>query len=716
MPLNSVGDTPFDPRSQLLLLRSGTASELGPSLDHLPTSRGPNPGLGLHRSSPHVPTSCLLDSSGQHLCQVPAEPQEVGCGWRACAPTCLQVLHTPQGFLFFLCVASFLQGAAVNGLVNTVVTSLERRFDLHSYQSGLIASSYDIASCLCLTFVSYFGGQGHKPRWLGWGVLVMGTGSLVFALPHFTVGRYQAQVAEGVGACPADRSTGCADHASGLSSYRLVFMLGQFLHGMGATPLYTLGVTYLDENVKSSHSPIYFAIFYTMAILGPAAGYLIGGALLTVHTDLGSRTELSTSSPRWVGAWWVGFLGTGAAAFLLAMPILAYPRQLPGSRRYVVMQVTETQQLGDSGHKATSNQDFRKSLRDLPLSVWLLLKNPAFLLLCLAGATEATLVAGMSTFGPKFFEAQFSLSASEAATLFGFLVVPAGGGGTFLGGFLLNRFKLRGPSVVRLCLLCTLTSLLATLVFLTHCPNAPVAGVTAAYDGSPLPEGHQNLTAACHAACGCRPEHYSPVCGANGLTYYSPCHAGCPAATEEDPAGQRVHRGCSCVPRNLSYGPGQATAGRCPLACHNRPLLLAFTFLLIFLTLLGSIPALTATLRCVGEQQRSFALGIQWLVVRTLGSIPGPIAFGWVIDKACLLWQDQCGQPGSCFVYQNGAMSRYMLGVGLTYKVLGLIFFAGASYLYKPPPAGSPDGLEASLPSQSSASDSPADPNPRGDV
>lgn len=54
-----------------------------------------------------------------------------------------------------------------------------------------------------------------------------------------------------------------------------------------------------------------------------------------------------------------------------------------------------------------------------PSSIWLLLRNPTFILLCLAGATEATLIAGMSTFGPKFFEAQFSLSASEAATLFG---------------------------------------------------------------------------------------------------------------------------------------------------------------------------------------------------------------------------------------------------------------------------------------------------------
>lgn len=31
------------------------------------------------------------------------------------------------------------------------------------------------------------------------------------------------------------------------------------------------------------------AIFYTAAILGPAAGYLIGGALLNIYTELGRR-------------------------------------------------------------------------------------------------------------------------------------------------------------------------------------------------------------------------------------------------------------------------------------------------------------------------------------------------------------------------------------------------------------------------------------------
>lgn len=36
-----------------------------------------------------------------------------------------------------------------------------------------------------------------------------------------------------------------------------------------------------------------------------------------------------------------------------------------------------------------------------------------------------------------------------------------------------------------------------------------------------------NLTSACNSNCDCSPNHLEPICGINGITYFSPCHAGC---------------------------------------------------------------------------------------------------------------------------------------------------------------------------------------------
>lgn len=256
----------------------------------------------------------------------------------------------------------------------------------------------------------------------------------------------------------------------------------------------------------------------------------------------------------------------------------------------------------------------------------------------------------------------------------------------------MNKFKLRCSGIIKLCLLCTVSSLLAIFIFFIHCPNMPMAGVTQMYNGSTLPGSQLNLTAVCNAECGCLQETYSPVCGSNDVMYYSPCHAGCRKVSENLRNGKKVYHECSCIEKTLLHGPGEAEAGKCTSPCAKKTLLLFFMFVVILFTFLSSIPALTATLRCVSDRQKSFALGIQWIVVRTLGGIPGPIAFGSMIDKSCLLWQDQCGDQGSCYVYQNSAMSRYTLITGLVYKVLGTTFFTIACVLYKPPPTESAPG------------------------
>ncbi|XP_053309532.1 solute carrier organic anion transporter family member 4A1 [Spea bombifrons] len=672
-----------DPRDQENALLSKSTYHLNPE-----SSPEPSPKALYNKNSTKKRYEC------DDPCEIKFIPSEGDneCGWGSITPSFLQFCNTSKGVLFFLCVASFLQGMVVNGFINTVITTIERRFDLHSYHSGLIASSYDIAACMCLTFVSYFGGNGHKPRWLGWGVLIMGIGSLVFALPHFTTAAYEGSVTDDNGTCHSNQTQQHTESASKISHYRYIFMLGQFLHGIGATPLYTLGVTYLDENVKSSYSPVYIGIFYTAAIVGPAVGYLLGGFFLNIYTELSIPAGLTPENPLWVGAWWIGFLAAGAAAFLISFPILGYPQQLPGSQRYVVMRISEAHQVNSGAHKV--DPDFGKTIRDLPKSLLMLLRNPTFIFLCLAGATEATLITGMSTFGPKLLESQFSLSASEAATFFGYLVVPAGGGGTFLGGFIVNKLKLHCSGVIKFCVSCTLLGILSVFIFLISCPNMPVAGVTTPYPGSVLLEGSLNLSAACNMDCRCLEDIYSPVCGEDQIMYYSACYAGCSEIYTDLGGGRKVYQNCSCVGWNASSAGGQAVAGKCSSSCHKMLLLLVFMFCVILFTFLGSIPALTATLRCVSDSQRSFALGIQWIVVRTLGGIPGPIAFGSMIDISCLLWQNQGGERGSCYIYQNSAMSRYTLTAGLVYKTLALLFFTLALILYKPPPLPAPSGTD----------------------
>lgn len=57
-------------------------------------------------------------------------------------------------------------------------------------------------------------------------------------------------------------------------------------------------------------------------------------------------------------------------------------------------------------------------------------------------------------------------------------------------------------------------------------------------------------------------------------------------------------------------------------------------------------------LRSVNEEERSFALGMQFVIFRLFGYIPAPILFGNLIDSTCLLWKSTCGEKaGRCLLY-----------------------------------------------------------------
>ncbi|XP_075748066.1 solute carrier organic anion transporter family member 4A1 [Rhipicephalus microplus] len=606
-------------------------------------------------------------------------PEDEPCGWGPLQPSCLQPLRTPPLALAAFCSASFIQGLTVNGYVNVVLPTLEKRFQLRSVQTGTIVSMYNVGSLLFSTPVAYFGGSSHKPRIIAVGTLVMASGSMLFSLPHFLAPSYHLRP-DVQDTCPnmLTAQSLCKQNGEAvLASYRYLFMLGNFLHGCGASPFYTLGVAYIDDSVPTKTSPVYLGIYFAMAILGPAVGFISGGYFLSLYTDIqkpSSEIKLNRFSKVWVGAWWIGFVIAAVLAALIAIPIFAFPKELPGSREIRASKRPEIDEF------AATKLRIEKPSKFIPM-VSLLLTNRTYVLLTIAGTIETLMASGISAFITKILESQFGLTSSASATLLGLIAMPSACGGTLLGGYLIDKLDLTCANIIRMCVLASMFTWMVMGFVLFHCPNAPYAGAT--FTG-----GYSfNPNATCNAQCKCSEILYSPICGVDNVTYFSPCFAGC--RKEIVTAGTVLYTDCGCIQakeqRAGVQAPVQAELKRCQTACDRLTIFSVGLFLVLFGTFLNSAPGLSASIRVVGDTAKPLALGLQWVSVRLFGTIMAPIIFGMIIDRSCLTWQHLCGdQRGACIIYENSSMSYNLFGVLIFVKTLSVLFFFSAWITYHP--------------------------------
>lgn len=107
----------------------------------------------------------------------------------------------------------------------------------------------------------------------------------------------------------------------------------------------------------------------------------------------------------WVGAWWLGFLMAGSLSLMVAIPIAGFPKELPGKHSYVILfegrqlqvsilcclgsrEIVSQKVLETDQRSLMSQMNFGISAKDLPKALRILLSNPPFMLLSIAGAFE----------------------------------------------------------------------------------------------------------------------------------------------------------------------------------------------------------------------------------------------------------------------------------------------------------------------------------------
>ncbi|VDM47791.1 unnamed protein product [Toxocara canis] len=324
-------------------------------------------------------------------------------------------------------------------------------------------------------------------------------------------------------------------------------------------------------------------------------------------------------------------------------------------------------------------------VRHIPIAIYRILSNGSYMLITLAMAVDGLIVTGASTFMSKYLERQFSVAPSKANMLIGCIMVPMAGMGTMFSGFVVQRFRLSCVKTLKFCIALLMCSLLLSPMYLIYCDHDQLAGIETHYElDMQSGEGYVNetevlpsLQSKCNEHCDCVGSEYHPMCAEleNGqqISFYSPCFAGCQQKYEPL---RKMYHNCSCVPAATKYGYKTLKRGYCESKCTG-----LFGFLIMFapfcfFAFAVGVPLISVVLRTVDYAERSFALGIQWILVRVIGTIPAPVLFGWMFDVSCIRQHlDPCsGQQGSCMLYQNKLLADLFLAFSVVGQTIAMVF------------------------------------------
>ncbi|CAN9511593.1 unnamed protein product [Ophioblennius macclurei] len=614
--------------------------------------------------------------------------------------TSLRMFLVALSFAYF---AKTLSGS----YMKSTITQLERRFDIPSYLIGVIDGSFEIGNLLVMAFVSYFGAKFHRPKVIAVGCVLMSIGTFIIALPHFIIGRYEFETSvrwvvnstNNPSPCPASPpahppqdgklphvpAAGC-EGESNLSMWIYVF-LGNVLRGIGETPVQPLGISYIDDFAAEENAALYVGCVQTISVVGPVFGYLLGSLCAKIYVDVGfvkmETISITPADSRWVGAWWLGYLIAGVITLLSAIPFWFLPRSLPtpGPRVPQKCSQEQTSFIKNSAllkHKypADEHTSFIEMAKDFIPTLRTLLAHPFYLIYLCVTIIQLNSLIGMVTYKPKYIEQHFRQSASKANFLMGVINIPAVALGMFSGGLLMKRLKLNVMGAAKFAFGTSLVGYVLSLFFFAmSCDNARVAGVTLAYDSmDSISYDQHSLFTACNSQCACSSSDWDPVCGHNGVTYASPCLAGCTASAGS--GKNTVFSNCSCVGVAGNF---TAATGQCAQKddCDRMfPYFLALSVITSFIISLGGTPGYMLLIRCIKPQLKSLALGVHALATRTLAGIPAPIYFGAIIDTTCLKWgQKRCGGAGACRIYNTTAYRIAYLGLTMSLRTVSFIIF-----------------------------------------
>lgn len=625
---------------------------------------------------------------------------------------------------WFMAVYSLLGTIQAMSYMYFVVTltTLEKRFKIQSQTTGIILSGNEISQIMLSLILSYVGGQRNRPCWIAWGMVFCGISCFIIALPHFIYGAgddalhltqeyldsldlgnstslvsVRSTIKDSQQLCGANQNNAECDQLFSIVPMVLIF-LSQFVLGIGNTLYYSLGQPYLDDNTKKTNTPWMLAVAMSLRMIGPIFGFMLGYMSLNLFIDTSKTPLIDKKDPRWLGAWWFGWMILGTVMFIFSGFIGLFPKELPkkvDKQQYssVLPQVLKTDdddipiENGLSSNcgldkSQIPKQDFPQ-LKDFPKALMRLLRNKLLIFNIVAGVFYLLGASGYMTFLSKYMEVQFHRSAQNATIIVGPFSLTGMVLGLLISGLVISKYKPAPSKLLMWNVIIGFLSIMGQVSYLfIYCGDTT----------SLMVDGKLDLATSCNMNCSCTDVIYSPVCHVESdTTYFSPCHAGCYNWDSQE----KIYSNCTCLSDPGSWLTNQSvptfttseptktssllsdilTPGACLKGCETA----FWTFALASMTInwfgsSGRIGNILVNYRAVSAEDKSFAQGLGLMMISLFALIPGPIIFGRIIDSACLVWTEQCGRNGNCQLYDQEKF-RYMVNLSAVFFTVFGIFF-----------------------------------------
>uniref|UniRef100_A0A336MET7 Solute carrier organic anion transporter family member n=1 Tax=Culicoides sonorensis TaxID=179676 RepID=A0A336MET7_CULSO len=566
------------------------------------------------------------------------------------------------------------------------ITTLEKRFKIPSKYSGMILVGHDISMMICSIGITYFAAKGHKPRWMALGVYLQVIYCFMMILPHMLYGAGDDAMSltlddknlsfiHNSDMCEWNRTLNdCESNDIDNLSPLAIFFIGNLISGLGGPVIISLGTTYMDDNIKKSKVPFFLSLKGFLRMLGPTLGFSLSSLCLRYYIDPKVDPSINDTDPRWMGAYWIGWIVFMIYFIITAFLIGLFPKVLPRAavRKRELIHKVASGKLSKSMIKIPEKASFK----DIRETMARLFTNKVLIFNNLAAIFYIFGYLPYWTFQAKYIEIQYLLSPSTASLVTGTVSLVFSAIGILTSGLVISIYKPRARYLAAWNIITSIISIFGVMSYaLNGCP---------ANNNLQVME-NSNLSL-CNNDCNCDYIKYTPICGIDNKTYISPCHAGCKEINTLD-NGMRVYTNCSCIDKiqasddSFAY---DAITGVCQVDCM--PQFYMFLIIMCFNKFLGGTEGSSNFLigiRCIEERDKTVSLALSMTIASLCSLIPSPIVFGSIIDSTCVLWGKTCSSTGNCWLY-NAENLRYSMNfTAAGFVFIGTCFDVGTWYYAK---------------------------------